>query len=62
MRQIVISKQTFIKQYETMPTKEICKYYGICSARFYKILDDFGIERKIKRSKNRDQVSIRYGE
>jgi len=56
MRELVISKSLLKHQYDTMRVADIAKYYGICSDKLYSILDDAGIERKIKRSKRREKT------
>lgn len=51
IKELVVSKSLLKHQYETMKVKEIQLYYGICCARFYKLLDELGIPRRVKRSK-----------
>jgi hypothetical protein len=48
--ELVVSKTLLKHQYDTMKVKEIQEYYGICSARFYKLLKELGIDIKVKRS------------
>jgi hypothetical protein len=50
IKELVVSKTLLVHQYNTMKVKEIQEYYGICSARFYKLLDELGIEKKVIRA------------
>lgn len=59
MKTISVSRKKLLDQYETMKIKDICKYYGICCARLYKIMDEMKIERKIVRGKHREPVIVK---
>ena len=57
MEQKLISKAVLAHQYKTMRVIDIMDYYGICSDKFYKLLDEAGIERKVKdREPRRAQI------
>ena len=59
MRQKVISKTVLEHQYQTMKVLDILEYYDICCAKFYNLLDEAGIERKIKnRTPARERVIV----
>lgn len=62
MKILEISKKQIKQDYDTMLVKEILSKYGICWSRFYRILDDFGIERKRKPTKPRRGVKVIYKE
>lgn len=57
-QEITISKTLLAHQYSTMKVKDIQEYYGICSARLYKILDECGIERKWDKKPRREFKKI----
>jgi predicted DNA-binding transcriptional regulator AlpA len=59
MRQIVISKTELAEKYETMSTKEVAGYYGLCLATLYRLLDKSGIPRKCPGKTRKEKTVIK---
>jgi hypothetical protein len=49
MKIVEISKKELIADYERISAQDICRKYGICRARLYRILDDLQVPRHIIR-------------
>ena len=57
MKIVTISKKLLAEQYNTMNVRDIAALYGVCISRLYQLLDEAGIERKIKnRAPKREKI------